>query len=93
MLSKLQALQVTAGAVTTIADLIGSDFFESRQILCRDSGDETGTLIHDVIPRLRNNPGRIRSVAPSLGEHTREILAEVCFDQEVERILSHIDQE
>ncbi|WP_136089163.1 CaiB/BaiF CoA transferase family protein [Auritidibacter ignavus] len=93
VLSKLQALQVTAGAVTTIADLIGSDFFESRQILCRDSGDETGTLIHDVIPRLRNNPGRIRSVAPSLGEHTREILAEVCFDQEVERILSHIDQE
>jgi len=33
--------------------------------------------MHNVIPRLSATPGALRRPAPTLGEHTAEILAEL----------------
>ena len=33
--------------------------------------------MHNIIPRLSATPGRLRRPAPSLGEHTAEILGEL----------------
>jgi len=37
-------------------------------------------LMHNVIPRLSETPGRLRFAAPSLGQHTHEILTEIGCD-------------
>ena len=36
--------------------------------------------MHNVIPRLSETPGRLRSAAPSLGQHTAEILGQLGCD-------------
>lgn len=90
-LDGLQAKGVTVGAVATIADLVDSDYFETRQILRHDTEGSDGTLVHDVVPRLLNNPGSIRSSAPQIGEHTREVLGEVCTDEELDTLMSNLD--
>jgi formyl-CoA transferase len=36
--------------------------------------------MHHVVPRLAGTPGSIRSPAPKLGQHNREILREVGVD-------------
>jgi len=43
--------------------------------------DEAGSvLMHNVIPRLSETPGRLRFAAPTLGQHTREILTAIGCD-------------
>jgi crotonobetainyl-CoA:carnitine CoA-transferase CaiB-like acyl-CoA transferase len=43
--------------------------------------DEAGSvLMHNVIPRLSDTPGRLRSAAPSLGQHTRSVLESIGYD-------------
>jgi crotonobetainyl-CoA:carnitine CoA-transferase CaiB-like acyl-CoA transferase len=36
--------------------------------------------MHNIIPRLSETPGRLRSPAPKLGEHTAEILGQLGVD-------------
>jgi formyl-CoA transferase len=36
--------------------------------------------MHNIIPRLSGTPGRLRSPAPALGQHTREILQALGVD-------------
>jgi formyl-CoA transferase len=38
--------------------------------------------MHHVVPRLLGTPGAIRSPAPRLGQHNRELLAELGFGSE-----------
>jgi len=37
--------------------------------------------MHHVVPRLDGTPGSIRTPAPALGEHNREVLAGVGIDE------------
>jgi crotonobetainyl-CoA:carnitine CoA-transferase CaiB-like acyl-CoA transferase len=37
--------------------------------------------MHAISARLSKTPGAIRSLAPKLGEHTEQILAELHFDE------------
>lgn len=37
-------------------------------------------LMQNVIPRLSETPGKLRTPAPNLGEHTRSILESICYD-------------
>jgi formyl-CoA transferase len=36
--------------------------------------------MHHVVPRLTGTPGSIRTPAPNLGQHNREVLAELGID-------------
>jgi crotonobetainyl-CoA:carnitine CoA-transferase CaiB-like acyl-CoA transferase len=36
--------------------------------------------MHNIIPRLSETPGRLRSPAPALGQHTRSVLESVGYD-------------
>jgi len=43
---------------------------------------DMGTFpMHHVVPRLQGTPGTIRTQAPKLGEHNREILREAGIDE------------
>ena len=49
--------------------------FAAKPFLVEVSDEEAGSvLMHNVIPRLSETPGRLRLAAPKLGQHTRSIL-------------------
>ena len=67
---------VTVGPVCDIADLVEHPYLSERGILVELPDDEMGSVpMHTVVPRLSDTPGAIRRPAPTLGEHTAEILA------------------
>ena len=37
-------------------------------------------LMQNVIPRLSETPGKLRTTAPNLDQHTRSILESICYD-------------
>lgn len=69
---------VTVGPVCDIADLVDHPYVGERGILVELPDEEMGSVpMHTVVPRLSDTPGAIRRPAPTLGEHTAEILAEL----------------
>jgi len=75
------AAEVTANPVYEIDQLIDDPHVQQRGVLVEAPDDEAGSVImHNVIPRLSETPGRLRSPAPGLGQHTREILGEIGVD-------------
>jgi len=39
-------------------------------------------LMHNVIPRMSGTPGKLRHPAPTLGQHTKEVLSEIGYSAE-----------
>ena len=70
--------EVTASAIYDITDIIADPHVREREVLVDlpDKDVETAPM-HNVIPRLSESPGTFRLPAPSLGEHTDELLAEL----------------
>jgi crotonobetainyl-CoA:carnitine CoA-transferase CaiB-like acyl-CoA transferase len=76
-----EAAEVTANAVYEIDQLLDDPHVQARGVLVEVPDDEAGSvLMHNVIPRLSETPGRLRSPAPALGQHTREILQSIGCD-------------
>lgn len=74
---------ITVGQVADISDLIDHQLIRDRNILS-DFPDEImgGIPMHNIPARLSSTPGRIRSRAPQLGEHTAEILGKLGFQSD-----------
>ncbi len=70
--------EVTASAIYDITDIIADPHVREREVLVDlpDKDVETAPM-HNVIPRLGQTPGTFRLPAPSLGEHTEELLREL----------------
>lgn len=69
---------VTAGPVYSVADLIDHPYVTGREAIVNVPDTEMGSVpMHNIIPRLSASPGGFRRPAPSLGEHTADILAEL----------------
>jgi crotonobetainyl-CoA:carnitine CoA-transferase CaiB-like acyl-CoA transferase len=82
VLDFFEAAEVTVGPVNDEADLAASGFVHERAVLVEVPDTSRGTLpMHDVIPRFAGTPGALRAPAPALGEHGRELLAELGFDE------------
>jgi crotonobetainyl-CoA:carnitine CoA-transferase CaiB-like acyl-CoA transferase len=78
-----QAAEVTANPVYEIDQLIADEHVQARGIIVEAPDEEAGSvLMHNVIPRLSGTPGRLRHPAPSLGQHTREVLQEIGYTTE-----------
>src|SRR6202040_2431650 len=61
-----------------IDQLLDDPHVQARGVIVEAPDEEAGSvLMHNVIPRLSETPGRLRSPAPSLGQHTHEILTEI----------------
>jgi crotonobetainyl-CoA:carnitine CoA-transferase CaiB-like acyl-CoA transferase len=73
--------EVTAAPVYDIDQFIADPHVTAREILVDLPDAEMGRLpVHNVIPRLSATPGRLRRPAPTLGEHTAEILGSLGVD-------------
>jgi crotonobetainyl-CoA:carnitine CoA-transferase CaiB-like acyl-CoA transferase len=80
-----QAAEVTANPVYEIDQLIADEHIQARGVIVEAPDDEAGSvLMHNVIPRLSGTPGRLRHPAPTLGQHTREVLGAIGYS--VDRI-------
>jgi crotonobetainyl-CoA:carnitine CoA-transferase CaiB-like acyl-CoA transferase len=68
----------TVGPVYSAADAAHDVHFAERGVVVDVEDDQFGSLpMHNILPRLSATPGTFRRPAPTLGEHTAEILAEI----------------
>ena len=76
------AAEVTAAPVYDIDQFLADPHVQEREIVVDMPDTELGRIaMHNIIPRLSDTPGRLRTPAPSLGEHTEEILGEFGIDR------------
>ncbi len=66
---------VTASPVYEIDQFLDDPHVQARGIVVEAPDADAGSvLMHNIVPRLSDTPGRLRRPAPDLGEHTREVL-------------------
>jgi crotonobetainyl-CoA:carnitine CoA-transferase CaiB-like acyl-CoA transferase len=69
--------EVTIGPVNDIVRFMQDRHVQERALLAEYPDEDMGSFpMHAVPARLSETPGTIRSPAPRLGQHTRDILAE-----------------
>ena len=76
-----EAAEVTATPIYEIDQLLEDPHVQARGVLVEAPDDEAGSvLMHNIIPRLSETPGRLRAAAPTLGQHTRSVLESIGYD-------------
>ena len=82
-LAHMRAAGVTVGPVYNIDDAVEDPHFRERGIIVDVEDPELGSLpMHNIIPRLSGTPGVWRRPAPTLGQHTDEVLCQAGLDKE-----------
>jgi crotonobetainyl-CoA:carnitine CoA-transferase CaiB-like acyl-CoA transferase len=75
-----EAAEVTATPIFEIDQLLDDPHVQARGVIVEAPDDEAGSvLMHNVIPRLSETPGRLRTAAPSLGQHTKSVLLSIGY--------------
>jgi formyl-CoA transferase/succinyl-CoA--D-citramalate CoA-transferase len=78
LLALLSAHGVPAGRVYTPADMMDDPHFRAREMVVRAASRAGYDVpMPGVVPKFSRTPGRIDDVGPELGEHTRQVLAEL----------------
>jgi crotonobetainyl-CoA:carnitine CoA-transferase CaiB-like acyl-CoA transferase len=73
--------EVTIGPIYDVSQILGDPHFIEREVIADyPDPDMEHFPMHHVIPRLSGTPGSVRTPAPKLGQHNREVLAEVGVD-------------
>lgn len=73
--------EVTIGPIYDITQILEDPHFIEREVIADYPDADMGAFpMHHVVPRLSATPGTIRTPAPRLGEHNRELLREVGVD-------------
>ena len=76
-----EAAEVTASPVYDIDQFLADPHVRARGIVVDVPDAQTGSItMHSIIPRLGDTPGRLRTPAPAIGEHTAEILGQLGID-------------
>ncbi len=71
----LQAASVPAGRIYTVADIAGDPHFLARGMIeAATTPDGLQLAVPGIVPKLSATPGAIRSPAPTLGQHTDQVL-------------------
>ena len=76
-----EAAEVTIGPIYDTAQIVEDPHFIARELLADYPDPDMGQFpMHHVVPRFDGTPGAIRTPAPRLGEHNREVLAGIGID-------------
>ena len=77
----MEKAEVTVGPIYDASQILDDPHVIEREILADYEDPHVGAFpMHHVAPRLDGTPGSIRSPAPTLGQHNRELLAETGVD-------------
>ncbi|MBI3373059.1 MAG: CoA transferase [Betaproteobacteria bacterium] len=70
-----EAAEVTIGPIYDIAQIVEDPHVLARELVADYPDPDMGAFpMHHVVPRLEGTPGSVRTRAPRLGEHNRELL-------------------
>ena len=73
-----EAENITVGPVLAMDRLLDHPYVTGREILREFPDEDLGSIpAHTPLPRLSSTPAKIRTPAPRLGEHTRQIEKEI----------------
>ena len=74
--------EVTIGPVYDISQILGDPHVIEREVVADYPDSEMESLpMHHVVARFLETPASIRTPAPLLGEHNRELLGEIGVDE------------
>ena len=75
-LEALDAAQVPAGRIYTVADIAADPHYAARaMLLARPQPDGSEMLVPGIVPKLSRTPGAHHRDAPALGQDTEAVLA------------------
>ncbi|QLG91734.1 CoA transferase [Pseudomonas yamanorum] len=78
VLSALEAAEVPAGRIYSVADIVADPHYQSRDMLL--NAELPGGLtvkMPGIVPKLSQTPGAVNWQGPSLGQHTNDILGDL----------------
>jgi len=80
VLREMEKAEVPAGRIYSAADIAADPHFQARGMIeSVIAGDGEPLKVPGIVPKLSATPGRIRTAAPKLGEHTEDVLKELKF--------------
>lgn len=83
VLKALVVAQVPAGKIYTAKDIAEDPHYQARGVIETVEGaDGLKVQVPGIIPKLSQNPGAIRFRAPTLGEHTHQVLKDAGLTEE-----------
>lgn len=88
-LDVLDAHKIPSGRIFTAPDMLADPHFEARKmVLRRRSRQGWDVPMNGIVPKFSDTPGDVRTTGPALGEHTRQVLAELAGvdDDQFERL-------
>lgn len=72
----LEQARVPVGGIYTVADIVNDPQYLARDMVVETiTADGSALKVPGVVPKLSATPGRIASPAPTLGQHTEQILS------------------
>lgn len=78
VLAALHAARIPASKIYDAADIASDPHYQARDMLLPSYlPDGTPISLPGIVPKLGSTPGRIHSPAPTLGQHTDEVLSEL----------------
>ncbi len=82
-LAVLDGAGVPAGRIYTVADIAHDPHYRARGMLQEVTLADGSTLtLPGIVPKLSRTPGSHRFAAPTLGQHTEQVLAEIALAQQ-----------
>ncbi|WP_439862958.1 CaiB/BaiF CoA transferase family protein [Pseudomonas antarctica] len=75
VLSALEAAQVPAGRIYSVADIVSDPHYQARDMLLEAKlPGGVSVKMPGIVPKLSETPGRVNWQGPTLGQHTDDIL-------------------
>jgi len=83
VLAKLTAERIPAGKIYDAADIASDPHYKARDMLLETRLDDgTPVTLPGIVPKLGSTPGGVSRPAPTLGQHTDEVLEQLGIDAE-----------
>jgi formyl-CoA transferase len=83
VLAALDAAEVPAGRIYTVADIAADPHYRSRGMIERITlADGSALEVPGIVPKLSRTPGTLRCNAPALGADTDAVLRELGLSDE-----------
>ncbi|MFJ3470853.1 CaiB/BaiF CoA transferase family protein [Pseudomonas sp. NPDC090201] len=81
VLAGLKDANIPSGKIYDAADIAADPHYQARDmLLCSELDDGTPVILPGIVPKLDATPGSVRSRAPTLGQHTDQVLQGLGID-------------